>query len=93
MNFKYFKRNFKYYQVLPELIIKEGHSKHKSPQPRQVQEKLVLTLEQTQVPKWGKTRCQEGYAFPVGGQKCDVIFITSTKSQNDLSNRQLLALI
>ena len=37
----------------------EGCSKFKSPETRQVQEKLVSTLEHMQVPKWDRTRCPE----------------------------------
>ena len=35
----------------------EGCSKLKSPETRQVQERLVSTLEHMQVPKWDRTRC------------------------------------
>ena len=34
-------------------------SKFKSPETRQVQERLVSTLEHMQVPKWDRTRCPE----------------------------------
>ena len=34
-------------------------SKLKSPERRQVQERLVSTLEHMQVPKWDRTRCPE----------------------------------
>ena len=34
-------------------------SKLKSPETRQVQERLVSTLEHMQVPKWDSTRCPE----------------------------------
>ena len=37
----------------------EGYSKFKSPETRQVQERLVSTLEHLQVPKWDRTRCPE----------------------------------
>ena len=37
----------------------EGCSKFKSPDTRQVQERLVSTLEHMQVPKWDRTRCPE----------------------------------
>ena len=37
----------------------EGYSKFKSPETRQVQERLVSTLEHMQVPKWNRTRCPE----------------------------------
>ena len=37
----------------------EGCSKFKSPEIRQVQERLVSTLEHMQVPKWDRTRCPE----------------------------------
>ena len=37
----------------------EGCSKLKSPETRQVLERLVLTLEHMQVPKWDRTRCPE----------------------------------
>ena len=37
----------------------EGCSKLKSPETRQVQERLVSTLEHMQVPKWDSTRCPE----------------------------------
>ena len=37
----------------------EGCSKFKSPETRQVQERLVSTLERMQVPKWDRTRCPE----------------------------------
>ena len=37
----------------------EGCSKLKNPETRQVQEKLVSTLEHLQVPKWDRTRCPE----------------------------------
>ena len=44
----------------------EGCSKFKSPEIRQVQERLVSTLEHMQVPKWDRTRCPEESASPVG---------------------------
>ena len=37
----------------------EGCWKLKSPETRQVQERLVSTLEHMRVPKWDKTRCPE----------------------------------
>ena len=37
----------------------EGCSKLKSPETRQVHERLVSTLEHMQVPKWDRTRCPE----------------------------------
>ena len=37
----------------------EGCSKFKSPETRQVQERLVSTLEHMQIPKWDRTRCPE----------------------------------
>ena len=37
----------------------QGFSKLKSPETRQVQERLVSTLEHMQVPKWDRTRCPE----------------------------------
>ena len=37
----------------------EGCSKFKSPETRQVQERLVSTFEHMQVPKWDRTRCPE----------------------------------
>ena len=37
----------------------EGYSKFKSPETRQVQERLVSTLEHMQVQKWDRTRCPE----------------------------------
>ena len=37
----------------------EGCSKFSSPETRQVQERLVSTLEQMQVPMWDRTRCPE----------------------------------
>ena len=38
----------------------EGCSKFKSPETRQVQERLLVsTLEHMQVPKWDRTRCPE----------------------------------
>ena len=37
----------------------EGCSKFKSPETRQVKERLVSTLEHMQVPKWDGTRCPE----------------------------------
>ena len=37
----------------------EGCSKFKSPETRQVQERLVSTLEHMQVPKWDRTRRPE----------------------------------
>ena len=37
----------------------EGCSKFKSSETRQVQERLVSTLEHMQVPKWDRTRCPE----------------------------------
>ena len=37
----------------------EGCSKLKSPEKRQVQERLVSTSEHLQVPKWDRTRCPE----------------------------------
>ena len=36
-----------------------GVSKFKSPETRQVQERVVSTLEHMQVPKWDRTRCPE----------------------------------
>ena len=44
----------------------EGCSKLKSPETKQVQERLVSTLEHLQVPKWDRTRCSEEYASSVG---------------------------
>ena len=44
----------------------EGCSKFKSPETRQVQERLVSTLEHMQVPKWDRTRCPEENASSVG---------------------------
>ena len=44
----------------------EGCSKLKSPGTRQVQERLVSTLEHMQVPKWDRTRCPEELAYSVG---------------------------
>ena len=44
----------------------EGCSKLKSPETRQVQERLVSTLEHLQVPKWDRTRCPEEKASSVG---------------------------
>ena len=44
----------------------EGCSKFKRPETRQVQERLVSTLEHMQVPKWDRTRCPEEQACPVG---------------------------
>ena len=35
------------------------------PETRQVQERLVSTLEHLQVPKWDRTRCPEEKASPV----------------------------
>ena len=43
----------------------EGCSKFKSPETRQVQERLVSTLEHMQVPKWDRTRCPEGVSVPL----------------------------
>ena len=37
----------------------EGCSKFKGPETRQVQERLVSTLEHMQVPKWNRTRSPE----------------------------------
>ena len=37
----------------------EGYSKFKSPETRQVQERLVSTLEHMQVPKWDPLQIQE----------------------------------
>ena len=37
----------------------EGCSKFKGPETRQVQKRLVSTLEHMQVPKWDRTRCPE----------------------------------
>ena len=37
----------------------EGCSKIKRPEARQVQERLVSTLEHRQVPEWDRTRCPE----------------------------------
>ena len=37
----------------------DGFSELKSPDTRQVQERLVSTLEHMQVPKWDRTRCPE----------------------------------
>ena len=39
--------------------VPEGCSKFKGPETRQVQERLVSTLEHMQVPKWDRTRCPE----------------------------------
>ena len=44
----------------------EGCSKFKSPDTRQVQERLVSTLEHMQVPKWDRTRSPEELASSVG---------------------------
>ena len=44
----------------------EGCSKLKSPETRQVQERLVSTLENMQVPKSDMTRCPEEWASSVG---------------------------
>ena len=44
----------------------EGCSKFKGPETRQVQERLVSTLEHMQVPKWDRTRCPEEQAPSVG---------------------------
>ena len=44
----------------------EGCSKFKGPETRQVQERLVSTLEHMQVPKWDRTRCPDGKASSVG---------------------------
>ena len=44
----------------------EGCSKLKSPETRQVQDRLVSTLEHMQVPKWDRTRCPEEKASSVG---------------------------
>ena len=44
----------------------EGCSKLKSPEARQVWERLVSTLEHLQVPKWDRTRCPEELATSVG---------------------------
>ena len=38
----------------------------KSPETRQVQVRLVSTLEHMQVPKWDRTRCPEESASPIG---------------------------
>ena len=38
---------------------KQGCSKIKSPEIRQVQERLVLTLKHMQVPQWDRNRCPE----------------------------------
>ena len=44
----------------------EGCSKLKSPETRQVHERLVSTLEHLQVPKWDRTRCPRSWhAAPV----------------------------
>ena len=43
----------------------KGCSKFKSPETRQVQERLVSTLEHMQVPKWDRTRCPEEQASSV----------------------------
>ena len=37
----------------------ERCSKFKSPETRQVQERLVSALEHMQVPRWDRTRCPE----------------------------------
>ena len=37
----------------------EGCSKLKSPETRQVQERLVSTLDHMQIPKWDRNRCPE----------------------------------
>ena len=44
----------------------EGCSKFKSPETRQVQERLVSTLEHMQVPTWDRTVCPEEKASSVG---------------------------
>ena len=44
---------------IKQKISTEGCSKFKSPETRQVQERLVSTLEHTQVPKRVRTRCPE----------------------------------
>ena len=44
----------------------EGCSKLKSPETRQVQEKLVSTLEHLQVLKWDRTSCPEEWVSSIG---------------------------
>ena len=44
----------------------EGYSKFKSPETRQVQERLLSTLEHMQIPSWDRTRCPEELASSVG---------------------------
>ena len=47
-------------------VPREGCSILKSPETRQVQERLVSTLEQMQVPNWDRTRCPQEFASSVG---------------------------
>ena len=49
----------KYVGCIEQKRSTEGCSKFKSPETRQVQERLVSTLEHMQVPKWDRTRCPE----------------------------------
>ena len=56
------KRSLKNYRPISLIKQKgstEGCSKFKSPETRQVQERLVWTLEHMQVPKWDRTRRPE----------------------------------
>ena len=51
--------HFVYMNITKQKRSTEGCSKFKSPETRQVQERLVSTLEHMQVPKWDRTRCPE----------------------------------
>ena len=60
-----------YYNYVILLDAKQKRStercwKLKSPESRQVQERLVSTLEHMQVPKWDRTGCPEEKASSVG---------------------------
>ena len=59
----FFKKNK---TVMKQKRSTEGCSKYKSPETRQVQERLVSTLEHMQVPRWDRTRCPEENASSVG---------------------------
>ena len=52
---------WKFWLVYMQKRSTEGSSKPKSLERRQVQERLVSTLEHMQVPKWDRTRCPEEY--------------------------------
>ena len=62
-------------------------SKFKSPETRQVQDRLVSTLEHMQVPKWDRTRCPEESASPFGmpqDKSSDVATLRQLQNSNAL---------